>query len=146
MASLNRVTLIGNLTKDPETRFTPSGIQVLNFDLAVNHRYKDQSGNFQDETLFIRVVVWGKQAEICSQFLAKGKGVFVEGRLRSRSWETQDGQKRSTIEVHATPFSIFPLEKLPKSTATGTPGPPNVAPSVSPGPDEAESGNESVPF
>ena len=95
MASLNRVTLIGNLTKDPEIRYTPNGTQVLNFDLAVNHRYKDQAGNLQDDPLFIRVVVWGKQAEICSHFLVKGKAVFVEGRLRSRSWETKDGQKRS---------------------------------------------------
>jgi single-strand DNA-binding protein len=146
VASLNRVTLIGNLTKDPESRFTPNGTQVLNFDLAVNHRYKDQSGNLQDDPLFIRVVVWGKQAEICSQFLAKGKAVFVEGRLRSRSWETKDGQKRSTIEVQATPFSVLPLEKLPKSTAPGMPENTNTAPASGPVPDDAESSDESVPF
>lgn len=140
MASLNRVTLIGNLTKDPETRFTPNGAQVLSFDIAVNHRYKDQSGNFQEETLFIRVNVWGKQAEVCSQVLSKGKSVYVEGRLRSRSWETSDGQKRSTIEVQATPFSVYPLEKLPKSA-----GVPGSTPTAST-PGEIESGEDSVPF
>jgi single-strand DNA-binding protein len=142
VASLNRVTLIGNLTKDPETRFTPNGTQVLNFDLAVNHRYKDQTGNLVEDPLFIRVVVWAKQAEICSQFLTKGKAVFVEGRLRSRSWETKDGQKRSTIEVQATPFSVFPLEKLPKSA--GAPG--NTPPAAGNPPEEAEPGDDSVPF
>ncbi|MFB3895682.1 MAG: single-stranded DNA-binding protein [bacterium] len=142
MASLNRITLIGNLTKDPETRFTPNGAQVLSFDLAVNHRYKDQSGNFQEETLFIRVNVWGKQAEICSQVLSKGKSVYVEGRLRSRSWETQDGQKRTTMEVQASPFSVFPLERLPKSA--GAPG-SSPAPSGNV-PGEADPGDDSVPF
>lgn len=142
MASLNRITLIGNLTKDPETRFTPNGAQVLSFDLAVNHRYKDQSGNFQEETLFIRVNVWGKQAEVCSQVLSKGKSVFVEGRLRSRSWETQDGQKRTTMEVQATPFSVFPLERLPKSA-----GAPGSTPASSGNiPSEADPGDDSVPF
>ena len=143
MPYLNRVTLIGNLTKDPETRFTPNGTQVLNFDLAVNHRYKDQAGNFQDETLFIRVIVWGKQAEICGQFLVKGKPVYVEGRLRSRSWETQDGQKRNTIEVQASPFSVFPLEKMIKPTPT-TATNPTVAPANEI--DEPTTQDDSVPF
>jgi single-strand DNA-binding protein len=142
VASLNRITLIGNLTKDPETRFTPNGAQVLSFDIAVNHRYKDQTGNFQEETLFIRVNVWGKQAEVCSQVLSKGKSVYVEGRLRSRSWETQDGQKRTTMEVQATPFSVFPLEKLPK--AAGAPGNPPAAAGNPPA--ETEPGDDSVPF
>ncbi|MCX7919440.1 MAG: single-stranded DNA-binding protein [bacterium] len=142
MANLNRVTLIGNLTKDPEIRFTPNGTQVLSFDLAVNHRYKDQSGNFQDETLFIRVVVWGKQADICKQFLAKGKSVFVEGRLRSRSWETQDGQKRTTIEVQASPMSVLPIEKIGKPVNTaGSAGIPEGN-----GEEEPGAADDSVPF
>jgi len=100
-ASVNRVFLMGNLTRDPELRYIPSGTAVTNFDIAVNRVYTAQSGEKKEETSFVRIVVWAKRAEVCAEYLAKGSPVFVEGRLRSRSWETQDGQKRSTIEVIA---------------------------------------------
>jgi len=100
-ASVNRVFLMGNLTRDPELRYVPSGTAVTNFDLAVNRVYATQSGEKKQETSFVRIVVWARRAEVCAEYLAKGSPVFVEGRLRSRSWETQDGQKRSTIEVVA---------------------------------------------
>lgn len=99
MASLNRVFLIGNLTKDPELRYTSSGVPVANLRLAVNRKYKDKSGELKEDTCFVTVTAWDKQAEICNQYLQKGRAVFVEGRLQSRSWETPDGQKRSTIDV-----------------------------------------------
>jgi len=102
MASLNRVLLIGNLTRDPELRYIPSGQAVVSFTVAVNRVYKTQSGEKKEEPSFIRVVVWGRMAEVCGEFLSKGSPVFVEGRLQSRSWETQDKQKRSTIEVIAS--------------------------------------------
>jgi single-strand DNA-binding protein len=101
MANLNRVFLMGNLTRDPELRYTPNGTAVVNLRIAVNTRFKDQSGGFREETCFLVVVVWGKQAEACNQYLTKGRPVFVEGRLQSRSWETPDGQKRSALEVRA---------------------------------------------
>ena len=101
MASLNKVLLIGNLTKDPELRYTPSGVPVANLRLAVNRKYKDKMGEWKDEVCFLTVITWDKQAELCNQYLHKGRPVFVEGRLQSRSWETNDGQKRSTIEVRA---------------------------------------------
>lgn len=100
MASLNRVLLIGNLTKDPELRYTPSGTPVANLRLAVNSRFKDQSGAWKEETCFVTVVVWSKQAEACHQYLKKGRPVFVEGRLIYRSWEAE-GKTRSTMEVRA---------------------------------------------
>ena len=100
-ASLNRVFLMGNLTRDPELRYVPSGTAVASFDVAVNRVYKTPSGEKKEETSFIRIVVWARRAEVCAEYLTKGSPVFVEGRLRSRSWETQDGQKRSTIEVVA---------------------------------------------
>lgn len=100
-ASLNRVFLIGNLTRDPELRYVPSGTAVTSFDVAVNRVYATQSGEKKEETSFVRVVVWARRAEVCAEYLRKGSPVFVEGRFRSRSWETQDGQKRSTIEVVA---------------------------------------------
>ena len=98
MASLNRVLLIGNLTKDPELRYTPSGTPVANLRLAVNSIYKDQSGNRKEETCFVTIVVWSKQAELCNQYLKKGRSVFIEGRLIYRQWEAE-GKTRSTMEV-----------------------------------------------
>jgi len=101
MASLNKVLLIGNLTKDPELRYTPNGTAVTNLRLAVNRKFKDRSGELKEDTCFITVTAWDKQAEICNQYLQKGRSVFVEGILQSRSWETGEGQKRSTIDVRA---------------------------------------------
>ena len=100
-ASLNKVLLIGNLTRDPELRYVPSGQAVATFTVAVNRAYNSQSGEKKEEVSFIRVVVWARRAEVCNEYLKKGSPVFVEGRLQSRSWEGQDGSKRSTIEVVA---------------------------------------------
>lgn len=100
MVSLNRVLLIGNLTKDPELRYTPSGTPVANLRLAVNSSFKDQAGQRKEETCFVTVVVWSRQAEICQQYLKKGRSVFIEGRLIYRSWEAE-GKTRSTMEVRA---------------------------------------------
>ena len=100
MASLNRVLLIGNLTRDPELRYTPSGTPVANLRLAVNSVFKDQAGQRKEDACFLTVVVWNKQAELCNQYLKKGRSVFIEGRLIYRSWE-QDGKTRSTLEVRA---------------------------------------------
>lgn len=101
MASLNKVFLIGNLTKDPELRYTPNGTAVANLRIAVNRKFKDRSGELKEDTCFVTVTAWDKQAEICNQYLQKGRPIFVEGILQSRSWETSDGQKRSTIDVRA---------------------------------------------
>ena len=100
-ASLNRVLLIGNLTRDPELRYIPSGQAVATFTLAVNRTYMANTGEKKEEATFIRVVVWAKRAEVCHEYLRKGSPVFVEGRLQSRSWDAPDGTKRSTIEVVA---------------------------------------------
>lgn len=102
MANFNRVFLMGNLTRDPELRYTPGGAAVVNLRIAVNRRYKTQTGEVKEEVVFITVVAWGKQAETCSQFLSKGRPVFVEGRIQMRSWEAQDGQKRTVLEVRAS--------------------------------------------
>jgi single-strand DNA-binding protein len=101
MANLNKVLLIGNLTRDPELRYTPAGTAVVNLRMAVNRRYRDKNGENKEEVCFITVIAWDKQAEVCNQYLAKGRSLFVEGRLQSRSWETTDGQKRSVVEVRA---------------------------------------------
>lgn len=101
MANLNKVFLIGNLTRDPELRYTPGGTPVANLGLAVNRRFKDSSGELKEEVCFLTVTVWDKQAEACCQYLHKGRPIFVEGVLQSRTWETNDGQKRSAIDVRA---------------------------------------------
>lgn len=100
MASLNKIFLIGNLTRDPEMRYIPSGSAVTTFTIAANRVYIQQ-GEKKEEVSYIKVVAWAKMAETCNTYLAKGSPVFVEGRLQSRSWETPQGEKRSTMEVVA---------------------------------------------
>ena len=102
MASLNKVLLIGNLTRDPELRYIPNGSAVTSFTVAMNRVYKLQTGEKKEEVTFIRVVVWARLAEVCAEYLKKGNPVFVEGRLQSRSWDGPDGQKRNTVEVIAS--------------------------------------------
>ena len=97
--SLNRVTLIGNLTRDPELKYTPSGSAVCTFGLATNREWTDSSGQKQEGAEFHRIVAWGKLGEICSQLLAKGRKVFVEGRLQTRQWKTQDGSDKQITEI-----------------------------------------------
>ena len=98
-ASLNKVMLIGNLTRDPELRYTPSGAAVCTFGIATNRYYVASDGQKKEETEFVKIVSWNKLAELCSQLLAKGRKVYVEGRLQTRSWETPDGQNKQTTEV-----------------------------------------------
>ena len=107
MISFNKVILMGNLTRDPVVRFTPSGTPVANFRIAVNHRYK-QRGEMKDDVCYIDIVVFGKQAELCGQYLNKGNGVIVDGRLQERRWETDEGQKRSKYEVVAQQVRFLP--------------------------------------
>ena len=99
MAGLNNVVLIGNLTRDPELRYTPSGLPVATLRLAVNRNFTNQQGEI--ETDYFNVVVWRNQAEKCAEYLSKGRQVAINGRLQSRSWEANDGQKRSVVEVVA---------------------------------------------
>jgi len=102
MASINRVVLLGNLTHDPELRPLPSGSSVCQLRIAVNDRVKDRStGEWTDYANYFDIAVFGQQAERCAQYLSRGRQVAVDGRLRWRSWETQDGQKRSKVEVVA---------------------------------------------
>ncbi len=107
MTGFNKVILMGNLTKNPELRYTPSGTPVTNFGLAVNRRFK-QADDLKEEVCYVDIVVFGKQAEHCGQYLSKGNGVVVDGRLQQRRWETEDGQKRSKHEVVAQTVTFLP--------------------------------------
>ena len=100
-ASLNKVILIGNLTADPELRYTPSGTARTRFSIAINRQYKDSSGQLQEETTFVPIVAWGTQAENCANYLSKGRSVAVEGRLRIDSFENAEGERRKVVEVVA---------------------------------------------
>ena len=101
MPNYNKVLLMGNLTRDPELRFTTSGNPVTNLRIAINRVYTDGGGEKKEETCFVTVVVWGKQAESCAEYLSKGRPVFVEGRLRTRNIETEEGKGRNIVEIVA---------------------------------------------
>jgi len=115
MASLNKVLLIGNLTRDPELRYTPQGTAVVNLRLAVNRKFRNKNQELKEEVCFITAVVWNKLAETCNQYLHKGSPIFVEGRIQSRSWEdAASGKTRSVIEVRVERVQF--LGQAPKAT------------------------------
>lgn len=113
---INDVKLVGRLTREPELRFTAKGQAVCHFDLAVNRRYKDATGEWKDDTSFVPVVTWRETAQRCGDRLKKGSPVYVEGRLKSKSWETKDGQKRTGLEVHVLKIQF--LEKVEGGTGS----------------------------
>jgi single-strand DNA-binding protein len=126
MANGNTVVLVGNLTDDPELRFTPQGAAVANFRIAVNHRFKDQQGNWQDgETSYFRINCWRQLAENVAESLTRGSRVLISGRLKMRSWETQEGEKRSVVEVEADevgPSLRWATAKVEKTSRGGSGG------------------------
>lgn len=99
--AVNKVIILGNLGADPELRYSASGAAVCNFRVATNERWTDKDGTTQERTEWHKVVVWGRQAENCEKYLAKGRQVYVEGRLQTREWDDKDGNKRHTTEVVA---------------------------------------------
>jgi len=116
---LNKVMILGNLTRDPESKTTPSGQTVTNFGIATNRFFVDQSNQKQQKVEFHNVVAWGKLGDICAQYLKKGQLVFIEGRLETRSWEGQDGVKRFKTEIIANNMQMGP--KQGGFSQTGTP-------------------------
>ncbi|HVM12146.1 MAG TPA: single-stranded DNA-binding protein [Actinomycetota bacterium] len=123
MANGNQVIVMGNLTDDPELRYTPNGAAVANFRVAVNRRYQDQSGQWrEEETSFFTVTAWRSLGENAAESLTKGSRVIVAGRLRSRSYETQEGQKRTVVEIEAEdlgPSLRWATAKVEKQTGSG---------------------------
>jgi single-strand DNA-binding protein len=120
VAGFNKVILMGNLTRNPELRYTPNGTPVASFGLAVSRRFK-QGEDLKEEVCFVDIVVFGKQAEHCGQYLSKGNGALVEGRLQQRRWETEDGQKRSKHEVVAQTVTFMPKRQEGGSGGGGEP-------------------------
>lgn len=122
MASLNKVMLIGNIGSDPEMRFTPNGNPVTSFAMAVSRNFTTREGERRQETEWFTVVTWNRLAETCNQFLTKGRRAYVEGRLRTRSWEGQDGQKRFRNEIIANRV-VFLDRQVSSPLADGTSAP-----------------------
>lgn len=116
---LNKTLIIGNLTKDPELKYTPQGTAVCNLRLASNILIKRKDGQDKEEVVFITATVWGKRAENCANQLKKGSHIFVEGRLQTRSWEAQDGKKLSVIEIHVENIQF--LDRAKEGTSAEEP-------------------------
>jgi single-strand DNA-binding protein len=123
--NLNRAMIIGNLTRDPETRTTPGGQMVCNFSVATSSQWTNAQGQKQERTEYHPIVAWGKLAEICSQYLGKGRKVYIEGRLQTREWEAQDGSKKQRTEIVAENMIM-----LDRGTAAGNV--PGAAPTMVP--------------
>jgi single-strand DNA-binding protein len=141
MASLNKVILIGNLGRDPELRYTASGQPVATFTLATNEAWTNKSGEREERTEWHRIVAWGKLAERCSEYLAKGRQVYVEGRLQTREWEDKEGGKRRTTEINAQQLLMLGRRE-------GGPGPDVDAPPPSdpPARQSGEGNDDDIPF
>ena len=118
--SFNKITLIGNLGRDPELRYTPQGNAVCDFSIAVNDRKRDKAGEFQDVTTWYKITFWGKQAENASKYLSKGRQVFVEGRLQVEEWTDRDGNNRYTLAVQGTDLQFLSEGRGEEASASST--------------------------
>ena len=140
--SFNKIILVGNLGRDPELRYTTQGTPVCSFSLATNEKRKDKTGEQQDVTTWFRVTLWGRQAETASQYLTKGRPVYIEGRLRVEEWTDRDGKARHTLEVHATDMQFIgggrSDEGMAAPARTQTPSAPHA--------DEPELTDDDLPF
>ncbi len=146
--SFNKIILVGNLGKDPELRYTPQGTPVCSFTVATNEKRKDRAGETQDFTTWFRVTLWGRQAETASQYLTKGRPVYVEGRLRLEEWTDRDGKQRYTLEVHATDMQFIGggrAEEAATSTSAAAGGGQR-SPTSDRHPPEPELSDDDIPF
>ena len=142
--SFNKITLVGNLGRDPELRYTPQGTPVCSFSLATNERRKDRNtGENNDITTWFRVTLWGRQAETASQYLTRGRPVYIEGRLRVEEWTDRDGKPRHTLEVNATDMQFIGGGR---SDEAGAPPAKAAAATNDPIPDAGNPTDDDVPF
>ena len=141
--SFNKIILVGNLGRDPELRYTPQGTPVCSFSLATNERRKDRNtGENNDVTTWFRVTLWGRQAETASQYLSRGRPVYIEGRLRVEEWTDRDGKARHTLEVHATDMQFISSGARDE---TG-PAPAKAAAASAEPPEATDLNDDDVPF
>ncbi len=141
--TVNRAILIGRLGTDPEVRFTPSGTAVANFNIATNRVWKDRDGNAQEETTWHRIVVWGRTAEVVKEYARKGSRIFVEGRIQTREWQDQNGQRRFTTEIVANEIQFLDSPAGDASGEQPSAEQPDLPPPESL---DTDGGAEDVPF
>ena len=144
--SFNRITLVGNLGRDPELRYTPQGTPVCSFTMATNERRRDKAGESQDVTTWFRVTLWGRQAETASQYLTKGRPIYVEGRLRVEEWTDKDGRSRYTLEVHATDMQFIGARNDDATASTPTHRSDSAQNAPVEPPTNAEVSDDDIPF
>lgn len=143
--SFNKIIIVGNLGRDPELRYTPQGNAVCSFTLATNERRRDKAGEFQDITTWFRVTLWGNQAETASKYLAKGRPVYIEGRLRVEEWTDRDNNNRYTLEVNATEMQFIGSRQDAGDYSAGGPSHDEPSYSGAPAADAAASGSAAAP-
>jgi single-strand DNA-binding protein len=158
--SFNKITIVGNLGRDPELRYTPQGKAVCSFSMATNEKRRDKSGEMQDVTTWFRITLWGSQAENANKYLAKGRAVYIEGRLRVEDWTDRDNNSRYTLEVNATDMQFLGGSREESGEFHGSPqeddfdthsGPPPAATSSAAGASatsapSAPAGDDDIPF
>lgn len=142
MTDFNRTILAGNLTRDPELRYTPSGMPVCSFSIAVNSTFTDKKGQKNEQVLFVPIIVWGKQGENTAEYMKKGRGVLIEGKLKQEKWNSKEGEKRSRLVVTANLVRFLP------QSAKAQQGKPPINPSEpnTPAQDQPEETEEHIPF
>lgn len=151
MASLNRVFLAGNLTRDPEVRYTPSGMAVADLSMAINRVYTS-NGEQKEETCFVSVVAWGRQAEMCREYLSKGSPIMVEGSLQFDQWQTENGEKRSRLRVKADRVQFLGRPRkgevgdAPESSGRSKSAAPEAAPQEDAPPPSHHEDKDDLPF
>lgn len=147
MASFNKVIIMGNLTRDPEVRYIPSGTAVTDLGIAVNERYKDRDANeWKEKSVFVDVTVWGRSAENCAEYLSKGSPVLIEGRLQLDQWENTEGQKRSKLKVVADRVQFLSTRKGSSDSQYSSPQQQSPQQQQQPQNEPAVSDDDNLPF
>lgn len=146
MASLNKVFLMGNLTRDPELRYTPAGLAVASFGIAINRAWTAKTGEQKEEVCYVDINIFGRRAEVVGEYFSKGSPIFIEGRLQFNQWETKDGQKRSTLRVVADNFQFIGGQSKRPMGEAGASGKEGKQPAEMPDDVHLDINNEEIPF
>lgn len=147
MASFNKIIIVGYLGRDPELRYTPQGTAVCHFSVATTEKRKDKSGEMQDQTTWFRISVWGRQAEVANQYLAKGRQVYIEGRLRQEEYTDRDGKVRTSLEVMASDLQFIGARGDEPAAASGSaPGPAARSAATHSEPAVTDVSDDDIPF
>ncbi|MEK7805216.1 MAG: single-stranded DNA-binding protein [Planctomycetota bacterium] len=146
MASLNKVFLMGNLTRDPELRYTPAGLAVASFGIAINRAWTAKTGEQKEDVCYVEINIFGRRAEVVGEYLSKGSPIFIEGRLQFNQWETKDGQKRSTLRVVADNFQFIGVAAKRPGGETGSSSKEGKSSDMMPEDVNLDINNEEIPF